>query len=227
MRFWLHFNKLTLNVNLRVIDGIKIRCIGTLPLDWECNQLLKFASSIDTTTGEILAKNKVAFYRGLSFHLIPSTVANNTHCIIKGSLATYYNQGTNNAFDYDVAMLQETILELEKLFKINPITAEIQAFEFGANISPIQPTKQIINGLRAYQGDNFTGLKIDFSVGESSSPTRRFLTASSGSLFVKLSGRPGATLSRSINFWVPAAFENMTDFLNWINVYRGVFLKYW
>ena len=144
-----------------MIDGIKIRCIGTLPLDWECNQLLKFASSIDTTTGEILAKNKVAFYRGLSFHLIPSTVANNTHCIIKGSLATYYNQGTNNAFDYDVAMLQETILELEKLFKINPITAEIQAFEFGANISPIQPTKQIINGLRAYQGDNFTGLKID------------------------------------------------------------------
>lgn len=144
-----------------MIDGIKIRCIGTLPLDWECNQLLKFASSIDTTTGEVLAKNKVAFYRGLSFHLIPSTVANTTHCIIKGSLATYYNKGTNNAFDYDVSMLQETINELESLFKINPFTAEIQAFEFGANISPTQPTKQIINGLRAYQGDNFTGLKMD------------------------------------------------------------------
>lgn len=144
-----------------MIDGIKIRCIGTLPLDWECNQLLKFASSIDTTTGEVLAKNKVAFYRGLSFHLIPSTVASTTHCIVKGSLATYYNQGTNNAFDYDVAMLQETILELETLFKINPLTAEIQAFEFGANIIPTVPTKQIINGLRAYQSDNFTGLKMD------------------------------------------------------------------
>jgi hypothetical protein len=144
-----------------VIDGVKIKCIGTAPQDWECNQLLKFASSIDTTTGEVLAKNKVAFYRGLSFHLIPSTVANTTHCIVKGSLATYYNKGTNNAFDYDVAMLQETINELKSLFKINPLTAEIQAFEFGANITPTQPTKQIINGLRAYQSDNFTGLKMD------------------------------------------------------------------
>lgn len=144
-----------------MIDGVKIKCIGTAPQDWECNQLLKFASSIDTTTGEVLAKNKVAFYRGLSFHLIPSTVANTTHCIVKGSLATYYNKGTNNAFDYDVAMLQETINELKSIFKINPLTAEIQAFEFGANITPTQPTKQIINGLRAYQSDNFTGLKMD------------------------------------------------------------------
>ena len=144
-----------------MIDGVKIRCIGTAPHDWECNQLLKFASSIDTTTGEVLAKNKVAFYRGLSFHLIPSTVTNATHCIVKGSLATYYNKGTNNAFDYDFEMITETIKELENLFNINPETAEIQAFEFGANINPTQPTKQIINGLRAYQSDNFTGLKMD------------------------------------------------------------------
>jgi hypothetical protein len=144
-----------------VIDGIKIRCIGTLPHDWECNHLLKFASSIDTTTGEVLAKNKVAFYRGLSFHLIPSTVSNVTHCIVKGSLATYYNGGTNNAFDYDFEMITATILELENLFNINPEIAEIQAFEFGVNINPTQSTKQIINGLRAYQKDNLTGLKMD------------------------------------------------------------------
>lgn len=144
-----------------MIDGVKIRCIGTLPHDWECNQLLKFASSIDTTTGEVLAKNKVAFYRGLSFHLIPSTVTDATHCIIKGSLATYYNKGTNNAFDYDIDMLRDTIKELETVFKIDPTRAEITAFEFGANIAPTQPAKQIINGLRAYQNDNFTGLKMD------------------------------------------------------------------
>ncbi|ELY2016205.1 hypothetical protein SL053_000068 [Flavobacterium psychrophilum] len=144
-----------------MIDGIKIRCIGTLPHDWERNHLLKFASSIDTTTGEVLAKNKVAFYRGLSFHLIPSTVSNATHCIVKGSLATYYNGGTNNAFDYDFEMITATISELQNVFNINPETAEIQAFEFGANINPTQSTKQIINGLRAYQKDNFTGLKMD------------------------------------------------------------------
>ena len=144
-----------------MIDGVKIKCIGTNPTDWERNPLLKFGSKIDTITGEILAKNKVAFYRGLSFHLIPSTVSNTTHCVVKGSLATYYNHGVNNAFDYDVKMLQETINELQNLFAINPNTAEIQAFEFGANLNPEQPTKQIINGLRAYQSDNFTGLKMD------------------------------------------------------------------
>lgn len=144
-----------------MIDGIKIKCIGTKPHDWECNELLKFASSVDTTTGEILAKNRIAFYRGLSFHLIPSTVSDNTHCIIKGSLATYYNKGVNNAFDYDFTMLCNTIKELENLFNIDLNRAEIQAFEFGANISPTQSTKLIINGLRAYQSDNFTGLKMD------------------------------------------------------------------
>lgn len=144
-----------------MIDGIKLKCIGTDPADWERNPLLKFATKIDTITGEFLAKNKVAFYRGLAFHLVPSTVSNTTHCIIKGSLATFYNQGINNAFDFDIMMLQETISELKNIFSVNPTKAEIQAFEYGANIIPQQTTKQIINGLRAYQLDNFTGLKMD------------------------------------------------------------------
>ncbi|MFA7444540.1 MAG: hypothetical protein WCY89_01205 [Flavobacteriaceae bacterium] len=144
-----------------MIDGVKIKCIGTTSDNWLNNPLLKFASKVDTVTGEFLAKNKVAFYRGLSFHIVPSTVSETDNLFIRGSLATFYNKGKNNAFDYDVTMLAETIQELETVFNVNPNTAVIQAFEFGANINPQQSTKTIIKGLRAYQNHTFGALKVD------------------------------------------------------------------
>lgn len=144
-----------------MIDGIKINCLGTTAHDWQRNPLLKFYSSVDEATGEILTKNKVAFYRGLSFHLVPSTVSDAVHCFIKGSLAVYYNQGLNNAYDFDFAMLSNTIQELQETFAVNPVTALVQAFEAGANLNINQPVKQVISGLRAYQNENFVLLKIE------------------------------------------------------------------
>lgn len=142
-----------------MIDGIKIRCLGTNPMDWEGNSLLQFSSSVDVETGEILSNGKTAYYKGLYFQLIPSTVSNNTHCIVKGSLAKYYNNGRNNAFDYSMKMLIETMEELYKTFKINPFTAKIQSFEYGVNICTTQSVKHIVNGIRAFQNDTFVGLK--------------------------------------------------------------------
>lgn len=144
-----------------MIDGIKIKCIGTTPHDWQSNPLLKFYSSIDEATGEILTKNKVAFYRGLSFHLIPSTVSDTVHCLLKGSLAVFHNQGLNNAYDFDFSMLANTIQELKEVFAVNPNTAIIQTFEAGANLNINQPVKKVIAGLRAYQNENFVLLKIE------------------------------------------------------------------
>ena len=144
-----------------MIDGIKIKCNGTTAHDWQSNILLKFYSSIDEATGEILTKNKVAFYRGLSFHLIPSTVSDAVHCFIKGSLAVFHNHGLNNAYDFDFSMLSNTIQELKEVFAVNPNTAQIQTFEAGANLNINQPIKQVISGLRAYQNENFVLLKIE------------------------------------------------------------------
>lgn len=144
-----------------MIDGIKIKCNGTTAHDWQSNILLKFYSSVDEATGEILTKNKVAFYRGLSFHLIPSTVSDAVHCFIKGSLAVFHNQGLNNAYDFDFSMLSNTIQELKEVFAVNPNTAQIQTFEAGANLNINQPIKQVISGLRAYQNENFVLLKME------------------------------------------------------------------
>ncbi|AMA50441.1 hypothetical protein [Flavobacterium covae] len=144
-----------------MIDGVKIKCIGTDTSDWERSPLLKFCTKVDTTTGEILAKNRVAFYRGLSFHITPSTITDKNHLFIRGSLATYYNQGKHNAYDFTREMLIEVLAELQEEFKINPQTAVIQSFEYGANIATEKPVKAIVNGLRAYQSDRFTMLKIE------------------------------------------------------------------
>lgn len=144
-----------------MIDGVKIKCIGTTPEVWLNNTLLKFCTKVDTTTGEVLAKNRVAYYRGLAFHIVPSRVSADVHLFAQGSLATYYNGGVNNAFDFDVNMLAETIAELQTKLNINPDTAVIQSFEFGANIVPDQSVQSIIKGLRAYQSDTFGALKMD------------------------------------------------------------------
>ena len=144
-----------------MIDGVKVLCIGTHYLQWESNPLLSFESKIDTTTGEILSDNKIAHYQGLHFFLIPSTINNDIHCILRGSLAKYYNEGIDNAFDYNMGMLQETISELHHKFHIDPFKAKIQNLEYGVNIKTVQPPKTIIRGLRAYQSDAFDLLRMD------------------------------------------------------------------
>ncbi|MGJ1191818.1 hypothetical protein [Sphingobacterium siyangense] len=144
-----------------MIDGIKIRCIGTSSEQWERNPLLLFGSKVDTSTGEILKGSKVAFYRGLSFHIVPSTVSDNVHLLIRGSLATYYNNGVDNAFDFNIVMLSEVLADLQNIFFVNLNTAVVQSLEYGTNISPSKPIKSILIGLRAYKGNEYALLKID------------------------------------------------------------------
>ncbi|WP_034042196.1 hypothetical protein [Wocania ichthyoenteri] len=143
-----------------MIDGIKLLCISTTPKDWLHNPLLQFQSKLNENTGEI-SDVKYAFYKGLFFKIVPSTVSNHFHLIIRGSLAKYYNNGKHNAFDFDMNMLEETINELQNTFKVKPDKAILQNFEFGANINPNKPIKTIIRGIRAWQNNCFSSLKTE------------------------------------------------------------------
>jgi hypothetical protein len=145
----------------KVIDGIKILCIGTNPKYWEANPLLIFATKVDEQTGEIISNTKVAFFKGLHFYLIPSTISTITHCILRGSLPKYYNNGKDNGYDYSLEMLISTIQDLKTRFHIDPFKAIVQNFEYGVNVSINQPPKTIVRGLRAYQNDCFTLLRLD------------------------------------------------------------------
>lgn len=146
-----------------MIDGVKIVCKGIDPEMWLNNPALHFHSKVDCKTGEILDEPIHAVYRGLRFIIAPSILPdNNGYALtVRGSLATFYNEGKNNAFDFNRDMLKATINELHTSFGIDPETAKITAFEFGANIKPHQSVKNILKGLRAYQYDTFSGLKMD------------------------------------------------------------------
>lgn len=145
-----------------MIDGVKINCIGTPPEKWLNNPVLNFCSKVNQQTGELLSNTQIAFYKGLQFTVTPSIIYENGFALsVRGSLATYYNNGKNNAFDFDIEMLKETIQELQTLFLINPVLARVTSFEFGANIEPHHNVKNVLEGLRAYQNSTFSGLKMD------------------------------------------------------------------
>lgn len=142
------------------IDGVKILCKNTNPSEWE--NILSFNTKVDEITGEIKSDIRTAYYRGLFFEIKPTRKdPTRHHCIIRGSLAKFYNHGIHNGFDFNIPMLRQTIEELQKRFKVNPNTAVLQHVEIGVNINTAKPPKDIIRGLIAYQSDYFTALRMD------------------------------------------------------------------
>ncbi|WP_430410222.1 hypothetical protein [Kordia sp.] len=137
------------------MDGVKIICVGTTLEQWENNPLIKFKSTLNEDTAEI-SKKKFATYKGLSFIVKPKLKSKGFNLIIRGSIAQYYNNGKDNAFDYDFDMLKQTINELCEKFNINHKTAIIQHLEIGVNISLDKNIDSILSGLIAYQNDIFT-----------------------------------------------------------------------
>jgi hypothetical protein len=144
-----------------MIDGVKVKCLGINAKDWEENSLLDFKSGVVLETGEILDNGKkVAFYNGLYFQLIPSTVSETTHCYIKGSIAKYHTDGKTNAFDFTASMLLTVLNDLKEKFNIDPSKAVLENLEYGLNIIPPIEVKKVIKGLIAYKNNGFKTFSI-------------------------------------------------------------------
>ncbi|MBW1297779.1 hypothetical protein [Aquimarina litoralis] len=144
-----------------MVDGIKILCVGTDYRDWEKNELLQFQIKVDDKTRLSKTGRKFAKHQGLYFSIIPSTKSNTKHCIVRGSLHRYYNQGRDNASDFGFMELQEVINDLQNVFHIDLRQAKIQTLEYGVNIFTNSPARNIIRGIRAYGNSAFERLKTD------------------------------------------------------------------
>ncbi|MBX3164387.1 MAG: hypothetical protein KF900_07900 [Bacteroidetes bacterium] len=111
---------------------------------------------IDRNTGEILSETKEAEYNGLTFIIKQSTVnGRNPVMLVCGSLAKFYNKGLDNAFDFDVTMLAQTINTLQNTFGINPHLAILQKLEVGVNLHTQIHPNQIIRGLITHKDKTF------------------------------------------------------------------------
>lgn len=152
------------NAIRKVIDGVKIKCIGTSVTTWETHPLLDFHAKLSISTGEVYARYVRAQYKGLLFEILQRKKTDQPNLFIRGSLARYYNDGKTNAFDFTVTMLAEAVKEIETTFSVNLNKAVIQKMEFGANLQITTQPAKIINGLRAWQSDTFTGLKAENTI---------------------------------------------------------------
>src|SRR5690606_32366111 len=60
-----------------------------------------------------------------------------------------------------IKMLIEVLTDLQNTFAVDLNKAVIQSLEYGTNITPSKPIKSILQGLRAYKGNEYALLKID------------------------------------------------------------------
>lgn len=115
-----------------MIDGVKLLC-NLNPNEWTNNKNLSFRSWTDTATGEIPKNNKHANINGLHLSIIDGEKS--TFCNVRGSLPKYYNKGETNAPDYHYTDFVNTCDQLQTQLRLNPETALLRGFEFGANIN--------------------------------------------------------------------------------------------
>ena len=151
-----------------MIDGVKILC-NLSPSDWTSNKNLSFRSWADLSTGEIPHDSKHADLKGLHLSIISGNTR--TFCNLRGSLPKYFNNGENNAFDYDYSDFLTTCDLLRDDLKINPKEAVLRGFEFGVNINlpfdisaiyeAVKSFKMNICGINKLEGKR-NGVRFDF-----------------------------------------------------------------
>lgn len=131
-----------------MIDGVKLLC-NLNPTNWIDNKNLSFSAWTDLGTGEVKHNNKHANTKGL--HLSINDTGKGKFCNVRGSLATYYNQGENNAFDYDYTAFLTTCNQLQSELSINPENAILQGFEFGVNIELPNYVSDLYESLKSFR----------------------------------------------------------------------------
>ena len=151
-----------------MIDGVKILC-NLNPSDWTSNKNLSFRSWADLSTGEIPHDSKHADLKGIHLSIISGNTG--TFCNLRGSLPKYFNNGENNAFDYDYSDFLTTCDLLRDDLKINPKEAVLRGFEFGVNINlpfdisaiyeAVKSFKMNICGINKVEGKR-NGVRFDF-----------------------------------------------------------------
>ena len=131
-----------------MIDGVKLLC-NLNPNEWTNNKNLSFRSWTDTATGEIPKNNKHANFNGLHLSIIDGEKS--TFCNVRGSLPKYYNKGETNAPDYHYTDFVNTCDQLQTQLSINPETALLRGFEFGANIDIPFDLSALYEALKSYK----------------------------------------------------------------------------
>jgi len=130
-----------------MFDGFKIWLYDLDPYLWFENSELDFEKGFCT-------------YKGLFLEVKESTKGKHGFlCMVRGSIARYYNQGKDNAFDFSFDMFKAALCQLESELHINPKTAVLQRVEVGCNIICPIDQKSFFKALKTHSNENFSLMK--------------------------------------------------------------------
>ena len=143
-----------------MFDGTTIKCNYTVDKLLK-NDLLRFISPLDETTGEI-KPHKKAIYKSLLFSVGTLPKANNIpYANIKGSLHKFFNNGKHNANDFKFTDVCNTVKELENKFKIIPEKSNLTNLEIGVNIELSIQVQSLLKMLVSLPTAQFKEYKVN------------------------------------------------------------------
>ncbi len=136
-----------------MIDFIKIRYLNPDIQKIREHPLLDWEQIIQIRTGEV--KEYRAIYNGLKFQII-----NYQYLNITGSLHKFWNSsqggGLQNYNDFSFSDLTGVIIELCRSFDLLPENCLLENIEFGVNVCPQVPVKEILRSAINNKGKPFT-----------------------------------------------------------------------
>lgn len=132
-----------------MIDGVKLEC-NTPPTEWQNNTNIAFRGVVDMQTGEQPNKELYAVNNGLYFSIKEGK--NAPLCSVRGSIATYYNEGKNNAFDFNIEQMSKALDLIKKNFSITATETTLHGFEFGVNVELPTEVKSLLECIKSYKG---------------------------------------------------------------------------
>ena len=115
---------------------------------WE-NPNLIFQSDEERRVNDEVRTTRKKTYKGLTFTLYADRLE------ITGSLHKYHNEGIHNANDFSFMDSINVVLELKEIFSLDLKKCFIENLEFGLNVIPDEPVKNIVVWLKFHERNEF------------------------------------------------------------------------
>jgi hypothetical protein len=146
-----------------MFDFINIEITNLLPSEWLENPILKgsgFPLEVIEETGEILAKKRIAEYKGLCFKLLPSTKKTGGYAmVLSGSVHKYRNEGLYNYDRFTLHDCVQVINELFVKFGIEPTKTALNSLEFGVNLNLSYSPQKVIKSVVAHRNQPYEAIE--------------------------------------------------------------------
>lgn len=133
-----------------MIDGIKLELKNPdFAHQIRLNPNFDFINEVNEKTG-VIEDCKTAKYKNITIRVFNSGLV-----LITGSLHKFKNNGVHNYDDFNFNEVIVMIDEMQKLFEFDLNKVKIDNLEFGVNITPPIPTKEVLKHLVCHKREPF------------------------------------------------------------------------